>query len=405
MSYVHSHNGSDLNRTQDAQCKMTNKKPGCFFPFFPCLYPLDSDDLTTKRHSDDIDKWLQGEKMEFVKTHRLLLLGAGESGKSTVIKQMQLIHGEKFSEGLRRQRRDDIRNNLLEAIASIVRAMGSIEPPVQLDSAEHETMAKWVVEYATKQGFDYPSEFYQYTKVLWKDRGVQATFERSNEYQLIDSAKYFLDRVDEISRDDYRPTDQDILRCRVLTTGISEINFQVEDAKFQIIDVGGQRDERRKWFMCFNDVTAIIFITACSSYNMVLREDPTKNRLIESLELFKRVWKSKFLGHISVILFLNKQDLFREKILSGRSKLEDYFPSYTNFKSEKLEPNEHPEINKAKQFIKLQFEKISMTSNRTVDHRFFSHYTCAVDTENIKRVFDACREVVQIKNLLDYDLI
>lgn len=56
---------------------------------------------------------------------------------------------------------------------SIVRAMGSIEPPVQLDSAEHETMAKWVVEYATKQGFDYPSEFYQYTKVLWKDRGVQ----------------------------------------------------------------------------------------------------------------------------------------------------------------------------------------------------------------------------------------
>jgi len=60
-----------------------------------------------------------------------------------------------------------------------------------------------------------------------------------------------------------------------------------------MFDVGGQRDERRKWIQCFNDVTAIIFVSASSSYNLVLREDPTQNRLRESLELFASIWNNR----------------------------------------------------------------------------------------------------------------
>ncbi|RZC37743.1 guanine nucleotide-binding protein G(s) subunit alpha-like [Asbolus verrucosus] len=387
---------------------MTNKKAdcGCLFPLLPCLYSLNPDDIIRKQHSNEIDRQIARDKEDFVRTHRLLLLGAGESGKSTIIKQMQLIHVDNFSETVRRQRRDDIRDNLVDAIVSILAAMSSITPPVKLDNPENETMAKWVLDHATKQDFDYPEEFYQYTKILWKDKGVQVmTFERSNEYQLIDSAKYFLDQVDVIGRDDYIPTDQDILRCRVLTTGIYELNFQVNSVKFQIIDVGGQRDERRKWFLCFNDVTAIIFVTACSSYNMVLREDASKNRLRESLELFKIVWNNRWLGHISVILFLNKQDLFKEKILSGRSKLEDYFPDFKDFDEFEMEAKEHPEVARAKYFIRRQFENISEGSNYLWAHRFYPHFTCAVDTENVKKVFDNCRDTIQRKYLKEYDLI
>jgi len=64
-----------------------------------------------------------------------------------------------------------------------------------------------------------------------------------------------------------------------------------------MFDVGGQRDERRKWIQCFNDVTAIIFVTACSSYNMVLREDASQNRLKESLELFKSIWNNRYVHY------------------------------------------------------------------------------------------------------------
>ena len=63
-----------------------------------------------------------------------------------------------------------------------------------------------------------------------------------------------------------------------------------------MFDVGGQRDERRKWIQCFNDVTAIIFVAASSSYNMVLREDNTQNRLREALGLSQINFLMKFLS-------------------------------------------------------------------------------------------------------------
>lgn len=133
-----------------------------------------------------------------------------------------------------------------------------------------------------------------------------------------------------------------------------------------MFDVGGQRDERRKWIQCFNDVTAIIFVTACSSYNMVLREDPTQNRLRESLELFKSIWNNRWLRTISVILFLNKQDLLAEKILAGKSKLEEYFAEFSRYQTpldamaSAAEQSEPAEVIRAKYFIRDEFLVIDL---------------------------------------------
>ena len=80
---------------------------------------------------------------------------------------------------------------------------------------------------------------------------------------MIDCTQYFLDRIATIKQPDYSPCDQDLLRCRVLTQGIFETRFVVDKVHFHMFDVGGQRDERRKWIQCFNDVTAIIFGEFC----------------------------------------------------------------------------------------------------------------------------------------------
>ena len=112
-------------------------------------------------------------------------------------------------------------------------------------------------------------ELLEAMKRLWTDSGVQTCFNRSNEYQLNDSAKYFLDKLDEIGQTGYLPSTQDILRTRVKTTGIVEINFSFKDLNFRVFDVGGQRSERKKWIHCFEDVTAIIFIVALSEYDQV----------------------------------------------------------------------------------------------------------------------------------------
>ncbi|KAM7425583.1 G-protein beta/gamma-subunit complex binding [Porites harrisoni] len=174
-----------------------------------------------------------------------------------------------------------------------------------------------------------------------------------------------------------------------------------------MFDVGGQRDERRKWIQCFNDVTAIIFVVACSSYNLVLREDPSQNRLKESLELFRSIWNNRWLRTISVILFLNKQDLLKEKVRAGKSKIEDYFPDFARYRTPPdatAEPGDEESVTRAKYFIRDEFLRIS-TASGDGKHYCYPHFTCAVDTENIRRVFNDCRDIIQRMHLRQYELL
>ena len=72
-----------------------------------------------------------------------------------------------------------------------------------------------------------------------------------------------------------------------------------------MFDVGGQRSERKKWFHCFDGVTAIIFCAALSGYDLVLEEDNEVNRMIESMKLFSSICNNKWFVTTSIILFLN----------------------------------------------------------------------------------------------------
>uniref|UniRef100_A0A673A6U2 Guanine nucleotide-binding protein G(s) subunit alpha n=1 Tax=Sphaeramia orbicularis TaxID=375764 RepID=A0A673A6U2_9TELE len=332
---------------------------------------------------------------------------AGESGKSTIVKQMRILHVNGFNAEEKKQKIHDIKNNIKEAIETIVAAMSTLTPPCQLASPANQSRIDYVLNQVTQKDFEFPSEYYDHAKSLWQDEGVRACWERSNEYQLIDCAQYFLDRIDVVRQNDYTPTDQDLLRCRVLTSGIFETRFQIDKVNFHMFDVGGQRDERRKWIQCFNDVTAIIFVVASSSYNMVIREDNQTNRLQEALNLFKNIWNNRWLRTISVILFLNKQDLLAEKVLAGKSKIEEYFPEFARYTTPDdaiPEPGEDPRVTRAKYFIRDEFLRIS-TASGDGRHYCYPHFTCAVDTENIRRVFNDCRDIIQRMHLRQYELL
>ncbi|XP_043214049.1 guanine nucleotide-binding protein G(s) subunit alpha-like isoform X1 [Amphibalanus amphitrite] len=360
-----------------------------------------------KEKNKKINQQIQKDKQVYRATHRLLLLGAGESGKSTIVKQMRILHVNGFSAEEKKKKIADIKKNVRDAILTITGAMSTLSPPIPLEKTENEARVNYVQDVASQPYFDYPPEFYDHVEALWQDKGVQACYERANEYQLIDCAKYFLDKTSTIRQDDYSPTEQDILRCRVLTSGIFETKFQVDKVNFHMFDVGGQRDERRKWIQCFNDVTAIIFVTACSSYNMVLREDPSQNRLKESLDLFKSIWNNRWLRTISVILFLNKQDLLEEKIRAGKSKLEDYFSDFARYTTPldaHVEVDDEANVVRAKYFIRDEFLRIS-TASGDGKHYCYPHFTCAVDTENIRRVFNDCRDIIQRMHLRQYELL
>ena len=99
----------------------------------------------------------------------------------------------------------------------------------------------------------------------------------------------------------------------------------IHKAPFRMVDVGGQRSERRKWIHCFENVTSIIFLAVLSEYDMLLFET-SENRMEESKALFKTIITYPWFQNSSIILFLNKKDIYEEKILT--SHIIDYFPEY-----------------------------------------------------------------------------
>ncbi|KAK7485822.1 hypothetical protein BaRGS_00022922, partial [Batillaria attramentaria] len=376
-----------------------------------------------------LTKLLNKYHKEDLKRLKLLLLGTGESGKSTITKQMRIIHINGFTNGERIAKIGDIIKNIRESILSIIVAMQQLQMP--LEKEENKASSDYILTHAGDPMLDVSEEFWDHVERLWADEGVQECHNRSYEYQLIDSAKYFLDKVPQIRKADYVPSDQDILRCRVITTSIQHIEFDVPDAgqqvRFSVYDVGGQRGERKKWIQVFDSVVAILYLADCSGFDHCLREDPTKNRLLETLEIFQQVWNNRFLRLVSVLLFLNKIDILSEKLARGRSIRDfisshpDVFPDYDSFtptngeKSEFMEAfpggssaprrrgrsssrtDINPEVIKTAVYIKNLFMKIvrgeltlneSLTPKEKDWHQHHSceyFYTCAVDTNNVTK--------------------
>jgi len=91
--------------------------------------------------------------------------------------------------------------------------------------------------------------------------------------EIPDDRESFYNSIDRISAPDWLPDDQDILRVRLRTTGISEIFFDMDHITWSMIDVGGQRSERKKWIHCFENVDCLIFVAALSGYDQCLVED------------------------------------------------------------------------------------------------------------------------------------
>uniref|UniRef100_A0A8C0FL20 G protein subunit alpha transducin 2 n=1 Tax=Bubo bubo TaxID=30461 RepID=A0A8C0FL20_BUBBB len=313
-----------------------------------------AEDKEMAKRSKELEKKLQEDADKEAKTVKLLLLGAGESGKSTIVKQMKMSPWDGGSGSLLQDNGRQLFN--------------------LADSIEEGTM---------------PPELVDCIKKLWKDGGVQACFDRAAEYQLNDSAAYYLNQLDRITAPNYLPNEQDVLRSRVKTTGIIETKFSVKDLNFRMFDVGGQRSERKKWIHCFEGVTCIIFCGALSAYDMVLVEDDEVNRMHESLHLFNSICNHKFFAATSIILFLNKKDLFEQKI--KKVHLSICFPDYDG-------PNTFED---AGNYIKTQFLDLNM---RKDVKEIYSHMTCATDTQNVKFVFDAVTDVIIKENLKDCGL-
>jgi len=222
---------------------------------------------------------------------------------------------------------------------------------------------------------------------LWRDPQIQDTVNDPDTkltLVLLDSAQYWYKNIDRILSVEFKPTVKDIIKSRTKTTGISDIVFDIDGYKFKLTDVGGQRSERKKWISCFQNLTAILFVVSLSEYDQTLYEDAGTNRMAESIKLFRGVVANDALHHVAMILFLNKEDLFTEKI--KRSDLRRCFPDYTGDPTDKEQ---------AFEYIKNQFISLNSNPNRKI----YTQVTVATDIDNIRHNMDIVKNIV-----LDYAL-
>ena len=341
-----------------------------------------------RRINAEIERQLGKDKLDFRRELKLLLLGTGESGKSTFIKQMRIIHGSSYTDEDKQGFIKLVFQNIFMAMQIMIRAMERLK--IQYQNPDSSDKAEIVLSADLETVTTFESPYVEAIKDLWNDSGIKECYDRRREYQLTDSAKYYLSDIDRIAEPNYLPTKQDILRARVATTGIIEHTFNLKEIRFRMIDVGGQRSERRKWIHCFENVTSIVFLVALSEYDQFLYESEDENRMEESKALFKTIITYRWFQNASVILFLNKKDLLEEKIMS--SNLADYFPEYNG---------PQKDVIAAREFIQDMFVDQNTDSEKSI----YSHFTCATDTENIRFVFAAVKDRILQLNLKEYHLI
>ncbi|KAH0828873.1 guanine nucleotide binding protein, alpha subunit [Lanmaoa asiatica] len=370
---------------------------------------ISAQDRAEKARSDAIDRQLEEDSRKLRKECKILLLGSGESGKSTIVKQMKIIHQNGFTDEERMTYRPTIYRNTLDSAQAIVLAMRKIG--FDCIDPSNRVNADRIFDYRIdpSPSFVFSSEIAEAIHQLWKDPIIPKLMDHASEFYLMDSAVYFFTDVLRIGSPNYLPTESDVLRARLKTTGITETRFTMgqlqyvlsfnpshltsSSSRIHMFDVGGQRSERKKWIHCFESVTSIIFCTALSEYDQVLLEEKNQashpyNRMAESLILFESVINSRWFLRTSIILFLNKIDVFKTKL--PKVPLEKYFPEYSG----------GADINKAAKYILWRF----MQTNRA-RLSVYPHLTQATDTTNIRLVFAAVKETILQNALKDSGIL
>ncbi|SAM01180.1 hypothetical protein [Absidia glauca] len=349
---------------------------------------MSSEEREDKERSQRIDRMLEEDHRKLKRECKILLLGSGESGKSTIVKQMRIIHQSGFTSEELFTWRNIVYKNVIESAQTLVSAISRFN--YQYEDIKNEHYAQLITNYNLGDANSpLDPELVAAIGSLWADQVIPRLLDgEASEFYLMDSAPYFFEQIKRLGKADYVPDVQDVLRARLKTIGIAETRFTMGQLSIHMFDVGGQRSERKKWIHCFEAVTSIIFCVALSEYDQVLLEESRQNRMMESLVLFESVINSRWFLRTSIILFLNKTDVFKSKL--PKVPLERYFPDYGG--------GQDP--NKAAKYVLWRFNQ----TNRA-KLNIYPHLTQATDTSNIRLVFAAIKETILQNALKDSGIL
>ncbi|EIM80220.1 G-alpha-domain-containing protein [Stereum hirsutum FP-91666 SS1] len=235
-------------------------------------------------------------------------------------------------------------------------------------------------------------------KALWED-GVVREMLRRKKITLENGPGFFLNDIERITKRDYEPSDDDVIRARLRTVGVQEYSFSIEQGRtagheWLMYDVGGTRSSRAIWYPYFDDMDAIIFLAPISCFDERLAEDRRVNRLEDTYMLWKTLCGLKLLSKTQIILFLNKCDLLERKLQAG-VRVRDYVPSYGDRENT---------VETVKKYFQSHFKEIAK-QNSPEQRRFYVHLTTVVDTRATAATLRTVEEGILRDSLRRADLL
>ncbi|GAA5858186.1 hypothetical protein JCM5353_004717 [Sporobolomyces roseus] len=353
-----------------------------------CLPSSNAVDADYKRVSVEIDNMIKKSRKELKTVVKCLLLGPGESGKSTVVKQLRLAYSRPYSREERERFKEVVFTNTLQSMQAALFGFDAVGVSFP---ESRKTMAAFILSLSMDDAVDSTTSDFNPSvakaiEALWAEPSTKEVVAQSSKFQLNDSATYFFDALPRTSQPDYLPIDSDILRTRIRSTGIVEEVFNLDQTRMVVVDVGGQRSERKKWIHCFESVHLLLFVAAISEYDQYLFEEETQLRMTETLMLWENISTSPWFRKTAFVLFLNKIDLLKEKILADPDSVQHFLPEYTGSPTD---------VDSVKMYLLSRFKALHRMQERVL----FVHFTCATDTTAIRPILSAVMQAVVTASL------
>jgi len=273
-----------------------------------------------------------------------------------------------------------LRSNFFTGIKELIACVEGLELNLSKGNKKHAKFFKEI----TDVGGPVTDEIIQQANELWEDESIVQVWEQRDSLPnlTIINLGYIISNIDRISQPDAVATNDDIVRCRQRTTGLSEMEFPFGKHYFHLFDVGGQKPERRKWDVIANThkPTALLFFTSLIDWDIPIVNEEGRSRMDESLEVWIEVLNREEFENATIILFLNKNDLFEDKI--ERVNLSDTFSEYSG-----------DDYQSASDFIKNLFISKAINSKHTPES-IHAHTTCAIDTNAMEVVFNSVSQEI-----------
>jgi len=344
--------------------------------------------------------------------HKILFLGSGGCGKSTFFRQLRKLHGQGFTDSDYISAKGQIAAFVIETMQKILLSScksGDDDEEYEFHTEfEDEALQKAAaliinIPLGQQHSIAWTPELVANITLLWAQQSVKDKFDETAKFNLNAACEHFFDSMDRISAADYRPTDTDILMQRRPTTGLIEEKVAPQflsesGAQFLLIDVGGQKNERKKWIHHFENVSAVIYVVSLSAFDEPLYEDENINSMRDAIELFQETLEKNahWFKQSQLFLLFNKKDLFAQKIAS--KSLAECFSVEQGYDEKEMYDDVEDEAlrtQKNSDFVKQQFMAALEDDAKVVR----SFETCAYQESEVEDVFgDILQNIVNCKS-------